>query len=133
MRVIRGAPVLALIATAACADPGDPPEGEPLINVTEGDFVQVATSNFVMDFSGTGVKMPSSMRILDAAGNGFNKEILATNGCNLEGAIGLALFPAVSVIAGDQGDQQRSNIEVLMAGPVLAKVRVTYEVDYRCP
>jgi hypothetical protein len=77
--------------------------------------------------------MPKSLRILDAAGNAFDRELLATNECNLEGQIGTAVFPAVVAIGGEQGDAQRSELEVLMDGPVIAKVRVTYEVDYTCP
>lgn len=112
---------------AGCANPGDSPEGDPLITVTEDGFVRVVSqSGYAMDFSPTGIKMPLHLRLED-------EELLATGGCNTEGLIGIGLFPALVATAGDHGEATTSEIEVLLDGPVIAKVRVEYTADYLCP
>jgi len=93
--------------------------------ILDGDR-SVKTPLYEMTFSQVGVKMPDHLRI-------GQFEALGTDVCNREGLIGVAVFPAVDAIAGNQGDAVRSTVVDELAGPVVVKMHVTYEIDYKCP
>jgi hypothetical protein len=81
-----------------------------------------------MSFSSSGVKLPDHLRV-------GGRELLATNPvdpCALEGLIGIGVFPALSIIAGDVGTGRDSSAELLLDGPAVAQVEVLYEVDFEC-
>ena len=73
--------------------------------------------------------MPDSFKV-----GGRETLRLEPDDCNRERRVGVALFPAGVVASGDIADfGGDSNVETLVEAPGLAKVRVTYDIDYLCP
>jgi hypothetical protein len=116
------------VLLAGCADPGTFVAGPALVTVTDNaGRVTVTTPNYTIDFAPTGVRMPDRFVVEGEEMFGTDPEL-----CNKESFAGIGVFPAVNAIAGDQGTAQRSTLDHPMTGPFIAKVNVSYEVDYEC-
>jgi len=62
---------------------------------------------------------------------GGQVDLLGTDAhCQGESLVALEVEPAAAAAAGESG---RSDITVIAAGPAVAKIHVTYAVDYTCP
>ena len=116
-----------LLASAGCANPGDPPvEPDPITVDAIGGRISVTAPSYTMEFASTGILMPEHL-IVEGV------DVLGIDGCNAENRVGVSTYPATNASAGEQGIASRSTIERLLEGPLIAKIRVTYEVDYLCP
>jgi hypothetical protein len=132
---------IGLVALAACAKvPEPPPElGDDLITVSyENGGVQVrgpleenGEHLYEMTFPDTDdqIGMPDSFKV-----GGRETLRLLPDDCNRERRIGVALFPAGVVTSGEIADfGGDSNVETIVEAPGLAKIRVTYDIEYLCP
>lgn len=118
-----------LVVLVGCADAGDPPVQTPLITVNnDSGFFQVVAPTYSMSFSQAGVHLPDHLIV-------GGHELLSTNPtnpCALEGLVGIGIFPALSIIAGDVGVNRTSSIDPIFTGPAVAKLAVGYDVDFMC-
>ncbi|HEY5938705.1 MAG TPA: hypothetical protein VIU61_28835 [Kofleriaceae bacterium] len=130
-----------LVALAACATvPEPPPElGDDVVTVAyqnggvqvRGPITEGGVPLYEMTFPDTSdeIGMPDSFKI-----GGRETLSLPPDDCNRERRIGVALFPAGVVTSGDIASfGGESNVETIVEAPGLAKVRVTYDIDYQCP
>lgn len=129
---MSSAPALTALAVLVGCAHVDEPAGlaGPTIAVTTDSAVHVIGPDFQLDFAATGLRLPEHLTV-----NHGQVELLGDDACSLEGKIGVAVAPAVAAIAGTGHGEvaARSQITTLLAGPAVAKVRVSYEVDYLCP
>jgi hypothetical protein len=132
---------IGLVALAACAKVPDPPPeiSDDLITISyDNDRIEVrgppterGEPLYEMTFPSTEdqIGMPDSFKV-----GGRETLRLEPDDCNRERRIGVALFPAGVVASGDIGDfGGDSNVETIVEAPGLAKISVTYEIDYLCP
>lgn len=120
--------VYVLVAVAGCADSSPSAFTDPPITVFgDGDSFHVDGPGYKLAFARSGVRMPDSLLI-----NG--DEMLAPDSCNREGKIGLAMFPAIDVIAGAHGDTIDSSVVATkgLQGPAVAQFTVHFDTSYQC-
>lgn len=111
--------------TAGCAQTPPAPFREPSVQVTTDQGVRVTAATFELDFAATGIHMPERLLV-------NHSDVLgAIDPCQGENRIGIWVKPAIQASAG--GSAGSSDIAVLASGPAMAKVRVTYEINYSCP
>lgn len=122
MRILIGP----LISSAlGCANVPSFAVSEPVLRVTADRGVRVAGSNFELDFAASGVHMPEHL-IVD------HVDVLGVDDtCRGENRIGIAVAPARQASAGVADTNPEPT--VLAAGPLIAKVKVQYALDYTCP
>lgn len=121
-RILTGP--LMIGAMVDCAAIPSPPS-ESLIQVTQDNGVRVIAPTFELDFAATGLHMPEHLMV-----NGV--DVLGVDDpCQGESRIGILVSPAVQASASASAGS--SEITVLAAGPAMAKVRVTYDIGYKCP
>lgn len=131
---------IGLVALAACATVPDPPaelgDDRVVVSYANGGvqvrgLTEAGATLYEMSFPSTAdqIGMPDSFKV-----GGREVLRLAPDDCNRERRIGVALFPAGVVTSGDIASfGGESNVETIVEAPGLAKVRVTYEIDYLCP
>jgi hypothetical protein len=120
---------IVLTALVGCASAGDAPAlSSAGMSVEEGDAVRVFGPNYEVDFSSSGLHLPEHLIMSQG-----QVDVLGTDLPCLESRVGFSVMPAVSADAGMRGKDSRSTITTLLTGPAVAKVRVTFEVDYDCP
>jgi hypothetical protein len=123
---MKYATVLSLLVGCASVDDAPALSG-PTLEVSVDSAVHVTAPDYKMDFSDTGIRLPAHLTVSEI-------ELLGTEDCS-ENLIGVAVAPAVAVAAGmpHGSDAVRSEITTVLSGPAVAKVHVTFEVDYHCP
>jgi hypothetical protein len=121
---------IGLTALMGCASVSEPPDfSTPGIFIEQnGDDVRVIAPDYEFDFAATGVHLPEHLKV-----NQGLTELLGTDAPCYENRAGFSVSPALSVAAGMSGFAVRSEITPLLAGPAVAKVEVTFAVDYGCP
>lgn len=121
---------IGLTALVGCASVGEPPGlSTPGIFIEQdGDNVRVVAPDYELDFAATGIHLPEHLKV-----NQGTTELLGTDTACFESRAGFSVIPALSVDAGMPGKAARSEITTLLAGPAVAKVEVTFAVDYDCP
>jgi len=112
-----------------CATPSEPLLiGDPPIKVSSGPPVRVSGPDYEMEFSPTGVYLPSSLLV----GASRVEALGSSDECGLDHA-GIAILPALAISASTRSFAARSEIATPLTGPAVARVHVTFEVDYMCP
>lgn len=118
-----------LVLLVGCASVDDPPAlTGPTLEVSTDGAVHVTAPDYKLDFAATDIKLPAHLTV----GDGI--ELLGMEDCS-ENLVGVAVAPAVAVAAGRPhgSDAVRSEITAVLTGPAVAKIHVSFEVDYRCP
>jgi hypothetical protein len=125
---MKGVVVLAvLVGCASVADRSD--FDDPPIRVTTDTAVHVIGPTFQLDFAATGIQLPEHLLV-----NHGLVDLLGTDDvCQGENRVGIVVSPPAQASAGTHGDGLHSEITTLLAGPAVAKIRVTFAVDYACP
>ena len=121
---------IGLTALAGCASVPEPTGlSTPGIFIEqEGDRVRVVAPDYELDFSPTGVHLPDHLKVDEG-----RTDLLGADAPCFESRAGFSVTPAVSVDAGMPGKAARSELVTLLAGPAVAKIEVTFSVDYDCP
>lgn len=119
-------PAFVLGLIVGCANTPASPTSEATIRVTTDQGVRVIGPTFELDFAADNIHMPEHLFIGDT-------DVLGVEApCQGESRVGVAVAPAVQISAGSTSAAS-SEITVLAAGPAMAKIRVTYGLDYTCP
>ncbi len=121
----------ALIVLSGCTTIPDSPFVDSPIRVSTDAKGSVAVSgpNFELSFAATGIHLPEHLWV-----DKGRIDLLGTEDvCNGESRVGIVVVPAAQASAGTRGNALRSEITTLLAGPAVAKIRVTFAVDYDCP
>jgi hypothetical protein len=119
-----------LVALVGCAHVADRTDfTDPPIQVTTDTAVHVIAPTFELDFGATGLHLPEHLRV----DHGLVDVLGVDDPCQGESLVGIEATPAVQASAGMRGLASRSQITAVMAGPAVAKIRVTFAVDYDCP
>jgi hypothetical protein len=116
--------LFAVTVLAGCAETAPTTFVDPPIKML--DAHTVAGPSYTMHFSDVGIGMPDIFTI-----NGV--QVLGTDTeCNKESLIGVALFPAINGIAGNQGVMPMSKITQVLGGPAVAQIQVDFSTGYTC-
>jgi len=100
--------------------------GARTLMLTDDDTVQ--GDGFVMKFSPTGVRLPSSLVHGDT-------EVFAASTCPNPSRVGVSIEPFETAVGGRLPvgfDSTRNFTEVKLRGPAVAQIAVTYDVPYSC-
>ncbi|MEO8701903.1 MAG: hypothetical protein ABI867_17795 [Kofleriaceae bacterium] len=120
--------VCLLVLVTSCVESPEQITGASFVTVTDVDGdVTVNGPTYSMGFASSGVRMPNRF-VLDG------KETFAIDSvdtCANESNAGIGVFPAVNANSETQF-VSRSTLVRRLEGPVVAKIDVTYEVDYSC-
>src|SRR5262249_39581886 len=123
---MKYATVLGLLV--GCASIDDPPAlTGPTLEVSMDPAIHVIAQDYRIDFSGTDVQLPAHLTVSET-------DVLGSEDCS-ENLVGVAVAPAVPIAAGrPQGsDHVISEAKPMLTGPAVAKIHVTFSVDYSCP
>jgi hypothetical protein len=127
---MRAVVTVGLVALGGCASVHDPLGlDEPAMIVKTDSAVHVIGPDYELDFAPTGIHLPDHLTV-----DHGQVELLGSDDC-AETKIGVASVPAVAIAAGTPhgATAVRSQITTVLAGPAIAKVHVSFEVDYACP
>jgi hypothetical protein len=122
--------VSTLLASACAAVPQNPLARDPLIDVdrTTGRVATRAAApiQFVIELGDRDVRMPQSIFI-----DGIDR--VASESCPTESGIGIGVFPALDAVAPMRGGPAATGgLVVDWAGPVIARLHVTWMTAYTC-
>lgn len=119
-----------LAVGAGCASvPPDP--GEQRLLEVDAATGRVSTTSrapmqYTVEFGDHGVRMPQGIFI-----DGVNR--VANGSCPTEAGVGVSVYPAfVAAAPANGGDDATGGLTVEWAGPVIARVVVTWNVAYTC-
>jgi hypothetical protein len=125
-----------LIGFAACAQPSG--TSETNTQIIHVDFVdnktRVTAPGYQMTFGAAGtVRLPEQLAIIGEFPRG---NVLGIDTCPRESLIGASIYPGATTFGGQSlsaaGETGTSDSFLELAGPAVARVRVTYSVPYSC-